>query len=63
MKKLQKLIQQLIQKKLNQNVDKAYNQILQLVRNWSRKLSDDDAYQLSQKLSKFFDSYNFKPIS
>ncbi len=48
-------LKQLIKEEINQSkVNNSYDKIINLIRTEARKLSDDDAFELHEKLKKFF---------
>ena len=48
-------LRQLIREEINQSkVNDSYDKVIDLLRKEARKLSDDDAYELHEKLKKFF---------
>jgi hypothetical protein len=48
-------LKQLIIKEINQSkVNNSYDKIIDLLKKEARKLSDDDAFELHEKLKKFF---------
>jgi hypothetical protein len=48
-------LRQLIIEEINQSkVNDSYDKVISLLKKEARKLSDDDAYELHEKLKKFF---------
>jgi hypothetical protein len=48
-------LRQLIREEINQSkVNNSYNKIIDLMKKEARKLSDDDAFELHEKLKEFF---------
>lgn len=51
---LRKLVKEELDKRLNESVDDSYSRILGVLREEARKLNDDDAFELHERLKGYF---------